>query len=105
MVLLTSALDGDIATLRLGGWPSGIAIVLVADVLGALMMAVTSLLVLLSLVFAAATGEDEGHFVAWPLVLSVGVYGAMRNGDHFSLFFFVAVMLVRSFSFSHLTGG
>lgn len=105
MVLLTSALDGDIATLRLGGWPSGIAIVLVADVLGALMMAVTSLLVLLSLVFATATGEDDGHFVALALVLSTGVYGAMLTGDLFSLFVFVEVMLVPSYVLLIRSGG
>src|SRR3546814_13565574 len=43
MVLLPFALDGDIANLRLGGWPSGLAIVLLADVPRALMMPVTPL--------------------------------------------------------------
>src|SRR3546814_2231610 len=101
----TSAFPIYIATLRLVGWPSGIAIVLVADVLGALMMAVTSLLVLLSLVFAAATGEDDGHFVALALVLSTGVYGAMLTGDLFSLFVFVEVMLVPSYVLLIRSGG
>src|SRR3546814_13826552 len=76
MVLLTSALDGDIATLRLGAWPAGIAIVLVADVLGALMMAVTSLLVLLSPVFACVTGQVDGHLLSWALLSPDGSSGA-----------------------------
>ncbi|UOX99960.1 proton-conducting transporter transmembrane domain-containing protein [Blastococcus sp. PRF04-17] len=105
VVLLAAALDGGIATLRLGGWPPGIAIVLVADVLSAVLLAVTSALVLASLAFAAATGEDEGYFVPLALVLSTGVYGALLTGDLFNLFVFVEVMLVPSYVLLVAAGG
>ncbi|WP_121250830.1 monovalent cation/H+ antiporter subunit D family protein [Nocardioides ferulae] len=105
VTLLTDTLDGEVQTLQLGGWPPGIAIVLVADVLAALMMTVTALLVLLSLVFAAATGEDDGHMIVLAMVLSTGVYGAVLTGDLFSLFVFVEMMLVPSYVLLIRSGG
>lgn len=103
--LLTDAVDGEVHTLRLGGWPPGIAIVLVSDAFATLMLTVTSLLVLLSLVFAAATGEDDDHGVALALVLSAGVHGAILTGDLFALFVFIEVMLVPSYVLLVRSGG
>ncbi|WP_249523753.1 proton-conducting transporter transmembrane domain-containing protein [Modestobacter marinus] len=104
-VLLAATVEGQLTTARLGGWPPGIAIVLVADVLSALLLVVTSALVLVSLVFAAATGEDDGSFVPLALVLSTGVYGALLTGDLFNLFVFVEVMLVPSYVLLVAGGG
>ncbi|MGY1752042.1 proton-conducting transporter transmembrane domain-containing protein [Blastococcus sp. SYSU D01042] len=97
-VLLAGALDGGLPVLRLGGWPAGIAVTLVADVLGALMLLVTALLVLAGTAYAAATGEDEDPwFLPLALVLSAGVYGAVLTADLFNLFVFVEVMLLPSY--------
>jgi multicomponent Na+:H+ antiporter subunit D len=105
-LLLAGALGGDLPVLRLGGWPPGIAIVLVADVFAALMLTVTALLVAFSLCFAAATGEDESpFFVPLVLVLSAGVYGALLTADLFNLFVFVEVMLVASYVLLTAAGG
>ncbi len=105
-VLLTAAMDGQRPVLRLGGWPPGIAITLVADVLSALLLAVTALLVVASLAFAAATGEDQTpFFVPSALVLSSGVHGALLTADLFNLFVFVEVMLVPSYVLLTAGGG
>ncbi|SFO76116.1 multicomponent Na+:H+ antiporter subunit D [Geodermatophilus dictyosporus] len=105
-VLLAGTLDGDRPVLRLGGWPAGIAVTLTGDVLSALVLAVTALLVLVSLAFAAATGEDEApFFVPLALVLSAGVYGALLTADLFNLFVFVEVMLVPSYVLLTAAGG
>ncbi|MGY1706447.1 monovalent cation/H+ antiporter subunit D family protein [Geodermatophilus sp. SYSU D00697] len=105
-VLLAAALDGSRPALRLGGWPAGIAITLVADVFSALMLVVTALLVLASLAFAAATGEDgDRFFVPLALILSSGVYGALLTADLFNLFVFVEVMLLPSYVLLTAAGG
>ncbi len=105
-VLLAGTLDGQRPVLRLGDWPPGIGITLVADVLSALLLGVTALLVVASLAFAAATGEDETpFFVPAALVLSSGVYGALLTADLFNLFVFVEVMLVPSYVLLTAGGG
>ena len=105
-LLLAGALDGSRPALRLGGWPAGIAITLVADVFSALMLVVTALLVLASLAFAAATGEDDDpFFVPLALILSSGVYGALLTADLFNLFVFVEVMLLPSYVLLTAAGG
>ncbi|MGY1709352.1 monovalent cation/H+ antiporter subunit D family protein [Geodermatophilus sp. SYSU D00758] len=105
-ILLAGTLAGQRPTLRLGGWPPGVAITLVADVLSALLLTVTALLVLVSLTFAAATREDESpFFLPLALVLSSGVYGALLTADLFNLFVFVEVMLVPSYVLLVADGG
>ncbi|UOY03964.1 monovalent cation/H+ antiporter subunit D family protein [Blastococcus sp. PRF04-17] len=105
-VLLATTLDGARPVVRLGGWPAGIAITLVADVFSALMLVVTALLVLASLAFAAATDEDERpFFVPLALILSSGVFGALLTADLFNLFVFVEVMLLPSYVLLSAAGG
>ncbi|TKJ18123.1 monovalent cation/H+ antiporter subunit D family protein [Blastococcus sp. CCUG 61487] len=105
-VLLAHTLAGELPTVRLGGWPSGIAITLVADVFSALLLAVTALLVVVSLVFAAATGEDEDpFFLPLVLVLAAGVNGALLTSDLFNLFVFVEIMLLPSYVLLTAAGG
>ena len=105
-VLLTGTVGGQRPVLRLGGWPPGIAITLVADVLSALLLTVTALLVVASLAFAAATGEDgTSFFVPSALVLSSGVYGALLTADLFNLFVFIEVMLIPSYVLLTAGGG
>ncbi|WP_409331624.1 proton-conducting transporter membrane subunit [Trujillonella humicola] len=105
VVLLLAAVAGEIPTLRIGGWPPGIAITLVADAFGALLLTVTAALVLAGLVYAAATGEDDGRFVSLALVLSTGVYGALLTADLFNLFVFIELMLVPSYVLLVSAGG
>lgn len=105
-ILLARTLDDELPTLHLGGWRPGIAITLVADPFSALLLVVTALLVLVCLVFAAATGEDEEpFFLPLALILSAGVYGALLTADLFNLFVFVEVMLLPSYVLLTAAGG
>jgi multicomponent Na+:H+ antiporter subunit D len=96
--LLGVTAGGGVVSERLAGWPPGVAIVFAADALAATMLTVTAVLVVASLAFAAATGEDAHPlFVPLVLVLSAGVFGAYLTADLFNLFVFVEVMLVPSY--------
>jgi multicomponent Na+:H+ antiporter subunit D len=104
--LLPSTLDGQVSTLAVGGWPPGFAIVFAADTFSALMLGVTSLVVIAALAIAAGTGDDTARFYApLVLVLSAGVWGALLTADIFNLFVFVEVMLAPSYALFTLTGG
>ncbi|MCZ2822252.1 monovalent cation/H+ antiporter subunit D family protein [Modestobacter sp. VKM Ac-2977] len=104
--LLAATSGGAVPVLQLGGWQPGIAIVFAADTFSAVMLAVTSLLVLVSLPFAAALGEDEDPaFVPLVLVLLAGVSGAVLTADLFNLFVFIEVMLVPSYLLFAAGGG
>jgi multicomponent Na+:H+ antiporter subunit D len=95
---LAGTADGSVVAHQVSGWPPGISIPFAVDTLSALMLAVTSLLVLVCALYAAAAGEDGDRYVA-PLVLvmSGGVYGALVTADLFNLFVMVEVALVPSY--------
>ncbi|OMQ14147.1 cation:proton antiporter, partial [Modestobacter sp. VKM Ac-2676] len=62
------------------------------------MLLLTSVVVLLSLVYSIGTGEDDAPLtVPLVLVMSAGVSGALLTADLFNLFVFVEVMLVPSY--------
>lgn len=97
--LATTVVGGEPAAHAVGGWVPGVSIVFVADMFSALMMIVTGALTLVSLWFAAATGQDERrHFAPLSLILIAGVYGALMTADLFNLFVFVEVMLLPSYA-------
>lgn len=104
--LLASTMDGTVLTQNIGGWPPGFGIVFAVDVFSALMLCVSALLVLVSLTFASATGDDAApHFTPLVLILSAGAYGALLTADLFNLFVFIEVMLVPSYALLAGTGG
>ncbi|MBB1252788.1 monovalent cation/H+ antiporter subunit D family protein [Streptomyces sp. OF3] len=106
VVLLVETADGTVVHQSVGGWPPGIAIVLAADTLTALMLCVSAVLVLASLAFAAGARDDrEPLFLPLVLMLSAGVYGAFLTADLFNLFVFVEVMLVPSYALLTVVGG
>lgn len=82
---------------QIGAWPAGIAIPFVSDTFSALMLATTSLLVLISALFAIASRDaDERYFGPLVLVLSAGVSGALLTADLFNLFVFIELMFLPS---------
>lgn len=82
----------------LGDWPAPFGIVLVADRLSAMMLALTSILGLAALLFALARWDRAGpRFHALFLILLVGVNGAFLTGDLFNLFVFFEVLLAASY--------
>ncbi|MGF1646384.1 MAG: monovalent cation/H+ antiporter subunit D family protein [Kineosporiaceae bacterium] len=98
---LTETADGSVIAHQVSGWPPGISIPFAVDTLSALMLAVTSLLVLVCSLYAAAAGEDgedgDRHLASLVLVMSGGVYGALATADLFNLFVMVEVALVPSY--------
>src|SRR5690606_24150835 len=89
LLLLARAGDGrgQISTYQLGSWPVPYGIVLVVDRLSALMVALSAVLALGSIIFAAARWHRAGqHFNGLSQFLLVGINGAFLTGDLFNLF-------------------
>lgn len=91
--------EGEAARIyRLGDWAAPYGIVLVADRLSMLMVALNSLLALCALVFSLARWDRAGpRFHALFLFLVMGVNGALLTGDLFNLFVFFEIMLAASY--------
>nr|WP_314438454.1 monovalent cation/H+ antiporter subunit D [uncultured Brevundimonas sp.] len=90
---------GDTARVyHLADWMAPFGIVLVADRLSTLMVALTSVLGACSLIFALARWDRAGpRFHALFLLLIMGVNGAFLTGDLFNLFVFFEIMLAASY--------
>jgi multicomponent K+:H+ antiporter subunit D len=96
----TGAADGgDVARVyKLGDWAAPYGIVLVADRLSTLMVALTSVLAGCALVFSLARWDRAGpRFHVLFLLLVMGVNGAFLTGDLFNLFVFFEIMLAASY--------
>jgi multicomponent Na+:H+ antiporter subunit D len=104
--LVAATSNGAAVATRLGDWPAGLAIVFAADGLSALMIAATTGMASLALVFAAARGEDR-HQLFHPMVavLLAGVLGSFVTADLFNLFVTFEVMLIASYVLLTLRGG
>ena len=82
----------------IGDWPAPFGIVLVADRLSTMLLALTSFLGLTTLLFALARWDRAGpRFHALFLLLLMGVNGAFLTGDLFNLFVFFEVLLAASY--------
>lgn len=94
-----ASVGGDTARVyRLGDWAAPYGIVLVADRLSTLMVALTSVLGACALIFSMARWDRAGpRFHALFLLLIMGVNGALLTGDLFNLFVFFEIMLAASY--------
>lgn len=106
-VLVSMAMDGTTHIYRLGDWPAPFGIVLVLDRLSALMVLLTSVLALMVLLHAMATGwDDRGkHFHALFQFQLMGICGAFLTGDIFNLFVFFEILLIASYGLMIHSGG
>jgi multicomponent K+:H+ antiporter subunit D len=96
--LLALADRGASLVYALGDWPAPFGIVLVADRLSTLLVALTALLAAASLLFACGGTDGEGrHFHPLFQLQIAGVNGAFLTGDLFNLFVFFEVMLLASY--------
>ncbi|MEM6488162.1 MAG: proton-conducting transporter membrane subunit [Pseudomonadota bacterium] len=98
--------DGVIAS-GMGGWAAPVGIVLVADALAAIMVAVTGMMGLSIAVYAAADIDGARSRSGWHalyLVLIGGATGAFLTGDLFNLYVWFEVMLIASFGLMVLGG-
>ena len=91
----------------LGDWPAPFGIVLVLDRLSAMMVLITTVLALLVLVHAVATGWDGRgrHFHALFQFQLMGICGAFLTGDIFNLFVFFEILLIASYGLMIHSGG
>ncbi|RBI73075.1 monovalent cation/H+ antiporter subunit D [Roseovarius sp. TE539] len=105
--LMASVSAGDTFVYRLGDWPAPYGIVLVLDQLSALMLVLTSVLALIVVLHAAASGWDGRgrHFHALFQFQLMGICGAFLTGDAFNLFVFFEVLLIASYGLMIHGGG
>jgi len=101
------AAGGETHVYRLGDWPAPFGIVLVLDRLSALMVLLTSVLALVVLIHAIASGWDARgrHFHALFQFQLMGISGAFLTGDVFNLFVFFEVLLIASYGLMIHGGG
>ncbi|NTU82562.1 MAG: Na+/H+ antiporter subunit D [Chloroflexales bacterium] len=98
--------DGLLVT-QPGGWPAPFGITLAADLLSALLVALTGVVGLAVAVYSAATIDaGRARFGYYPLlhVLLFGVCGAFLTGDLFNLYVWFEVLLIASFVLLALGG-
>jgi multicomponent Na+:H+ antiporter subunit D len=91
---------GGPLVLEVGNWPAPFGIVFVADMLSAILVALTGVVGLAVVVFSlAAIDEQRERFAYFPLllILLMGVCGAFLTGDIFNLYVWFEVLLIASF--------
>ncbi|MFI6431513.1 Na+/H+ antiporter subunit D [Rhodococcus oryzae] len=103
LLLYLTDRDG-IATLQVGGWDSPIGITLVVDQLSAVMLVVSSIVLLAVMGFAVGQGIHDGTerqpvsiFLPTYLALTAGISNAFLAGDLFNLYVGFEVLLAASF--------
>ncbi len=98
---------GGIAVSQAGGWAAPFGISLVVDRLAAIMLVVSSLMLISVLVYAIGQSAEERRFAAFHpvyLVLTAGVSASFITGDLFNLFVGFEMMLVASYVLLTLGG-
>ncbi len=105
LLWLTAGNDQRVV-LQVGLWPAPFGITLVADAFSAIMLALTGLLMLCIVVYAAGTLDEREGLNFYPLLLFLlmGVNGAFVAGDLFNLYVFFEVLLMASFVLLSLGG-
>ncbi|WP_449538983.1 Na+/H+ antiporter subunit D [Ferdinandcohnia sp. Marseille-Q9671] len=96
-----------IQVLHLGGWEAPFGVSMVADMLSAILVLVTSIVTLCCLLYSFRTiGKERESFYFYPLFLFLltGVNGSFLTGDIFNLFVCFEVMLVSSYVLISLGG-
>ena len=108
LVRVDDASDGNgIVVSQAGGWKAPLGISLVVDRLSAIMLVVSSLMLLCVLVYAIGQQAEERRFGAFHpvyLVLAAGVSASFVTGDLFNLFDAFEMMLVASYVLLNIGG-
>ena len=106
VLLLRVEADGPVA-IDVGAWPAPLGITLVVDLLAAMMLVVSTAMVLGVLVYAIAspaTSDQARFFHPVYLVLAAGVSASFLTGDLFNLFVAFEIMLTASYVLITLGG-
>ena len=108
--LLVMADSGPVVV-EVGDWAAPVGINLVADRLSALMLTVSSVVILCVLVYSLAQGREDGErfapisiFHPTYLVLSAGVANAFLSGDLFNIYVGFEILLAASYVLITLSG-
>jgi len=103
-VLLVTVDAGTPIAVSVGGWPIPFGIVLYVDRLAALLVAVSSLVLLAVLLFSVGQGAADGDhdtpvsiFHPSYLILATGIFTAFIAGDLFNLYVGFEILLVASY--------
>jgi multicomponent Na+:H+ antiporter subunit D len=107
LVQLLVVSDQGMLALQVGDWPAPFGITLVADLLSAIMVAITGLMGLVVVVYSLASiDRARESFGYYPLLLFLlmGVSGAFLTGDLFNLYVWFEVLLISSFVLLALGG-
>ena len=105
--LLAEVLADGTVSLQMGGWAAPFGITLVADVFGATLVLVASIVGLMVSVHALGDIPDAlsaGGFDGFVHLLIAGVCGAFLTGDVFNLYVWFEVMLIASFALMVIGG-
>jgi len=104
ILLYTVDSTGNALAVSVGGWPIPFGIVLYVDRLAALLVVVSSVVLLAVLLFSvgqgAADGDDEtpvSIFHPSYLILAAGIFNAFIAGDLFNLYVGFEILLVASY--------
>jgi multicomponent Na+:H+ antiporter subunit D len=107
-VLLLADVDGDeMLVMQAGGWKVPLGITLAVDRLSAVMLVVSSLMLVSVMVYAIGQGSEESRYASFNpvyLVLAAGVSASFVTGDLFNLFVAFEMMLVASYVLLTLGG-
>ncbi|MGB0112780.1 MAG: Na+/H+ antiporter subunit D [Ilumatobacteraceae bacterium] len=107
VVLMVRVDDDGMAVTQAGGWKAPLGITLAVDRLSAVMLVVSSLMLVSVFVYAIGQGAEESRYAAFNpvyLVLAAGVSASFITGDLFNLFVAFEMMLVASYVLLTLGG-
>ncbi len=100
LYLLTQVSDGSVLVAHVGGWVWPLGITLVVDLLAAIMVVVSSVMLLAVLIYAIGSPRTEDtvtFFHPVYLILAAGVSLSFLTGDLFNLFVAFEVTLMASY--------
>ena len=98
--LLFQVKNEGIQTLTFGSWPVPFGITMVSDMVSALLVTTTLLIVFFLVLYGfGSIGREREQFFYYPGVMMIltGVNGAFTTGDIFNLFVFFEVLLMSFF--------
>ncbi|MDX2376269.1 Na+/H+ antiporter subunit D [Microbacterium sp. LRZ72] len=103
-VLLVAVDQGTPIAVSVGGWPVPVGIVLYVDRLAALLVMVSSVVLIAVLIFSVGQGAADGDeetpvsiFYPSYLILGAGIFTAFIAGDLFNLYVGFEILLVASY--------
>ena len=104
VLLVVVDIGGNPLAVSVGGWPIPFGIVLYVDRLSALLIVVSSIVLLAVLLFSVGQGAADGDddtpvsiFHPSYLILAAGIFNAFIAGDLFNLYVSFEILLVASY--------